>query len=197
MITLAIIIGVIVVLGIIAAISSGYKERFERNFIFNGSAWGIIIGELLMFVTFAIMLADAPSGKIQFDKNCEESVSSFVDCSLDFVSEPLVAIVTFSPGEFNSNIAEYEDPISGVFVFGLICFVLAWYTNIGSSTLAWGMLQNILQTIIVTAFSILFIAALVLAKALWDKADPGTKRALSRGAAKVASRDAETADDDY
>ena len=196
MVTLAIIIGVIVVLGIIAAISSGYKERFERNFIFNGSAWGIIIGEILMFVTFAMLVGNAPSERVQFDNNCEENVSSFIDCSPDFASEPLRAIVTFSAGEFNPNIAEYEDPISGVFVFGLICFAFAWYTNVRSSSLAWGMLQNILQTIIVTAFSILFIAVLVLAKALWDKADPGTKRALSRGAAKATSKDSDEWGDD-
>ncbi len=198
MVTLGIILGVIVTLGIIAAISSGYKERFGRNFIFNGSAWGVIIGEVLMLGSFGYVAAEAPPEKDPtFGLSCEETVWSFIDCAYSFSSEIIVAIITFSPEDYSPAVAEYADPISGIFIFGLICVVIAWYTNISSSSLGWGMAQNILQTIIVTSFSILFVAALVLAAVLFDKADPSTKRKLDRAASKALSRDGDPGDDDY
>ena len=61
------------------------------------------------------------------------------------------------------------DVQSGFFYFGVLIFISAWYINISKSNLVWGMVQNVLQTIIVTVFSVIIIAGTFAAKKhLWD-----------------------------
>ena len=128
MLTIAIAVVVIITLAIIYALSSGFRERFERNFIFTGTAAGIMIGEILIIWGY-IWFADTGAA--------------------------LSDALTFS----TSGEADFS---FGMFAIGSISFLLAWFINIRKSSFIWGMIQNILQTIIVTVFSVFIVAGALL-----------------------------------
>lgn len=137
MYTLLIILVVISVLGSIYVVAGKYKEKFGRNFIFNKCSWGILIGEIIALISFGSAAEIVP------DEHAKEFFLSM-----------------FTLGILHSDIftGEYSlDLYSGFFAFGLICFFSAWYINIKKSSFVWGMVQNVLQTIIVTVFSVLIV----------------------------------------
>ena len=58
-VVLALIVGAVIVIGGLLVGATTYKEKFERNFIFNGAAWGIMISEIIMFI--GAMIAETPN----------------------------------------------------------------------------------------------------------------------------------------
>ena len=48
-------IGFILVLTILIGGAGAYKEKFERNFMFNGCAWGILFADIMLIVGLAMM----------------------------------------------------------------------------------------------------------------------------------------------
>ena len=53
-------IGFILVLTILIGGAGAYKEKFERNFMFNGCAWGILFADIMLFVGVG-MFSEVPS----------------------------------------------------------------------------------------------------------------------------------------
>ena len=53
-------IGFILVLTILIGGAGAYKEKFERNFMFNGCAWGILFADIMLIVGLG-MLSEEPS----------------------------------------------------------------------------------------------------------------------------------------
>ena len=54
----------------------------------------------------------------------------------------------------------------GLFAFGLISFFGAWYVNITESNLGWGMVQNILQTILINLLGVVIVIGLAIYRGL-------------------------------
>lgn len=134
MLTISIIVGVIITIAIVYFIAEGFREKFERKFIFTGTSAGILIGEILIIWGLNIYP----------------------------MSVPVADVLTFSaPGEADFAFA--------MFAIGCFSFLLAWFINIRKSSLGWGMIQNILQTIIVTVFSVIIVAGAVLVKGFLEK----------------------------
>jgi hypothetical protein len=131
MYTFGIIAGVVVVLGIIGMIASTYTEKFERNFIFTGTAAALVVGEAIVLTS--IFFADDVMGNAE-------------------LLDVLTAVATFAPN---------LDVYSGFFYFGALIILFAWYANISASSLVWGMIQNVLQTIIVTVFSVIIVVGAI------------------------------------
>ena len=52
-------IGFILVLIILIGGAGIYKEKFERNFMFNGCAWGILFADIMLIVGLA-MISEVP-----------------------------------------------------------------------------------------------------------------------------------------
>lgn len=119
-----------------------YREEFGRNFIFNHCAWVILTGIIIAFFSYY-----SASGYVPDEQS----------------TELLLAISTL--GMLHGDVLPGEvslDRYSGFFVFGLICIFCAWYINIKKSTFGWGMAQNVLQTIIVAALSVILAAIALL-----------------------------------
>ena len=64
MLTLGIIVIVVATLGAFFYISKTYKSKFERNFIFTGTSWGILIGEVTALVSFVAAAEGLATGDV-------------------------------------------------------------------------------------------------------------------------------------
>ena len=130
-IILVILVSAFIAIGLLLVSASTYKEKFERNFVFNGAAWGIIIAEIIM--TIGIFISAEALNRSSM--------------SLDLVGE--LFLFTHVGG-------------SVWFYFGLLILMLTFVNNISQSNFKWGMYQNIMQTILVTVFSVFIILGTIL-----------------------------------
>ena len=149
MIAFGIIIGVIAIIGIVYAIASTFTKKFDRKFIFARTVWGILFGEILCLVGYA--------------------VATDLSGLCDDLSVELISLITFTPAQCIIDGGGLFDVGSGVFVFGLLVVLGAWYTNIYKSNIVWGMAQNILQTILVTVYSVVIVVGTFLVKEALQK----------------------------
>tara|TARA_B100001057_G_scaffold350494_1_gene352010 strand:- start:114 stop:575 length:462 start_codon:yes stop_codon:yes gene_type:complete len=126
-IILVTLVSAVIALGLLAFSASTYREKFERNFVFNGAAWGIIIAEIIMIIGFGI-------GAVALEDRYPSSLQILGQLFL----------FTHVGG-------------SVWFYFGLLVLMLTFVNNVSQSNFKWGMYQNIMQTILVTVFSVFII----------------------------------------
>jgi len=129
------IVGVVLGIGALLVGAASYKEKFERNFIFNGAAWGIIIAEIIIFVGCAIAAGEV------------DTVGGST------TGDIILYAVTF--GHLGASVWFY---------FGAMILLITFATNINHSNFKWGMFQNIMQMILVTLFSVIIIIGSIMAK---------------------------------
>ena len=132
------IVGVVLGIGALLVGAASYKEKFERNFIFNGAAWGIIIAEIIIFIGCAI-------SAVQLEK--------IVGVGASTTGDIILYAVTF--GHLGASVWFY---------FGAMILLITFATNINHSNFKWGMFQNIMQMILVTLFSVIIIIGSIMAK---------------------------------
>ena len=116
------IVGVVLGIGALLVGAASYKEKFERNFIFNGAAWGIIIAEIIIFVGCAIAAGEV------------DTVGGST------TGDIILYAVTF--GHLGASVWFY---------FGAIILLITFANNISQSNFKWGMFQNIMQMILETS----------------------------------------------
>ena len=144
MYTFGIILGIVIAIAILYWMASRFREKFGRNFILTGTGASLFFGEVCIFIGLYILVDQG----VTVDGTVPALVMDLITFS-----------VTVSPNMDPTMI----DIGSGLFVFGLLLFLLAWAINILASGFIWGMTQSILQTIIAAVLGvILAIVALFL-----------------------------------
>ena len=120
LISLVVILAILILVGIFFLISA-FKTKFNRNFFLTGTAFWLLIGQVMMI------------GSI---------------FGLNNTTDTFMELLTFSAS---------WGGISWIFYWGLVSLLIGWIINIRSSSLGWGMFQNIIQGTVVLAFSAIFI----------------------------------------
>jgi len=121
-------------------LSKIYRKNFNRNFILNKTAWVILLSLLIM------LLALASSTGLSFNE--------------------ITPLLTF--GAHPDPFHHMNNP-SGVFYFGLLIYIYACYKNISKSNLGWGLAQNVIQSIMVTLFSVIIVGLTLIVKDTYKK----------------------------
>jgi len=150
MYTFGIISVVAITIAIVAVAASGFRKRFNRNFIFTGTAAGIVLGEIGILAGFFI-----------YTNNYTEGSARTFD-GITSIAPVMMELITFSVNVNSTINPVLFDFASGIFCSGIVIFLLAWLINFAKSNFIWGIIQNILQTIIVTAFSVIIVAGALL-----------------------------------
>ena len=136
LILLGVIGGLLLLFLVVMGINS-FKDRFDRNFFFTGTSFGLLLGEGLLLSSS--LLTD---GWTKYG---------------DFTDMLTFDLMLGSPSH------AYTPP-SWNFYFGLIILLIAWITNIRKSSFWWGMYQNIVQGAVVLVFSVIIIIGAMLIK---------------------------------
>jgi len=131
-------------------VSKVYREKFNRNFILNATAWK------MLFSFFILVIAFSPYG-------------SFSPFSADII--PLLTFGIF-PYTFHAPTNNFYI-FSVLFYFGFLTYIYACYQNITKSTLGWGMLQNVYQSIMVILFSVIIVVSAFIFSRVTNKKLPG------------------------
>ena len=121
-----------------------FKEKFNRNFFYTKTAWGLFLGEaLLVFALF--QMADMDGG-----------FTELLTFQLGYYHTP--------QGTTNNHWVDYG-AASWSFYWGLIILLITWIINIRKSSFWWGTFQNIVQGVVVLALSVIIaIGALLWAE---------------------------------
>ena len=82
------------------------------------------------------------------------------------VSNDIEPLLTFGahPDPFH-----YLNNPSGAFYFGLLIYIYACYKNISKSNLGWGLVQNVIQSIMVALFSVIIVGLTLIVKDTYKK----------------------------
>tara|TARA_B100001250_G_C19293483_1_gene568580 strand:- start:55 stop:522 length:468 start_codon:yes stop_codon:yes gene_type:complete len=128
-------------------VSKVYREKFNRNFILNATAWK------MLFSFFILVIAFSPYG---------------------WFSADIIPLLTFGifPYTFHASTNNFYI-FSVLFYFGFLTYIYACYQNITKSTLGWGMLQNVYQSIMVILFSVIIVVSAFIFSRVTNKKLPG------------------------
>lgn len=149
MYTLATIVLISGIIWISSIIAEAYRKKFERNFIFNKTSGYILAGVIASAIGFMLTASECTT------------------------NEQIYGLISLSPPVCMEISLDSEmiwfDIGSAFFILGLATTLYAWYLNISHSNLLWGMTQNLIQTIMVIAFSIFIILIILFLKESMNK----------------------------
>ena len=113
MYTFGIISGVAITIAIVVAAASGFRKKFNRNFIFTGTAASIVLGEISILAGFFIYT----NNYTEESARTFDGITSLAPVMMELITFSVNVNSTISPGLF--------DFASGIFCFGTVMFLLA------------------------------------------------------------------------